>query len=404
MLRDETPRDVLVVTWQGGGAVPPALGLARMLAARGHRVRVLAPASFGARVEAAGCEHCPLPPSAELDTTRGRAVEDQWDTYLPSVFLSADVAVAVQAQLDASRTDVVVVDCLMRSAAWTVVAAGVPLVLLVHLSHRFHGTGSLSDEGEWGVAWQYDRVDAALAAVGRAPVGRVDSAMSVALASRSAAALVVQPREFDDWPDPPANVHHVGALTEEPPTPGADPTEGLWPAEDRRPLVVVSLGTTYMHQEDVLGRVLRALAGLDVRALLLTGHELRPDEVLAPPDARVLAHLPHSLLLPRAALVVTHGGMGTVVAALAAGVPTLCLPLGRDQTHNAHRVAELDAGLVLDRDAGVDEIRTAARALLGPSRQREAAWRLAQALRGYDPEHAADLVEASIVASQRRPA
>ncbi|BEL03451.1 hypothetical protein Q0Z83_016420 [Actinoplanes sichuanensis] len=46
--------DVLIVTWDGGGAVAPALGIASELRDRGHRVRVLGHPSMRARIEAHG--------------------------------------------------------------------------------------------------------------------------------------------------------------------------------------------------------------------------------------------------------------------------------------------------------------------------------------------------------------
>ena len=61
------------------------------------------------------------------------------------------------------------------------------------------------------------------------------------------------------------------------------------------------------------------------------------------------AYIPHRALLPHAQLVVTHGGIGTIMAAFDAGVPLVCLPLGRGQPGNAARVAELGAGVALDR-------------------------------------------------------
>ncbi|MEA2311499.1 MAG: hypothetical protein QOE28_1467, partial [Solirubrobacteraceae bacterium] len=84
MARARAPRSVasmkvVIVTWQGGGATPPAFGLARLLSGRGHAVRMLAPRAFALRVRAAGALHRPLPPEAEFDPARGRQVEDQPD-------------------------------------------------------------------------------------------------------------------------------------------------------------------------------------------------------------------------------------------------------------------------------------------------------------------------------------
>ncbi|MFI5004995.1 MAG: glycosyltransferase [Solirubrobacterales bacterium] len=85
-------------------------------------------------------------------------------------------------------------------------------------------------------------------------------------------------------------------------------------------------------------------------------------------------------MLPRASLVVTHAGLGTVMAALAHGVPLVCMPMGRDQDANARRVEALGAGLALPVDAGVPEIGQAIAGVLPTPSYRDAARRLQRAL------------------------
>jgi len=69
----------------------------------------------------------------------------------------------------------------------------------------------------------------------------------VALIRRAGAAIVVVPCEFDDWPEPPANVVHVGRLTDDLSDLAWD---SPWAADDERPLVVVTLGTAYALGRD----------------------------------------------------------------------------------------------------------------------------------------------------------
>src|SRR5205814_8805672 len=71
------------------------------------------------------------------------------------------------------------------------------------------------------------------------------------------------------------------------------------------------------------------------------------------------AYAPHSAVLPRAALVVTHAGTGTLMAAGAYGVPSVCTLLGRDQPCNAARAVELGIALALAPDADSEQIRSA---------------------------------------------
>jgi len=88
--------------------------------------------------------------------------------------------------------------------------------------------------------------------------------------------------------------------------------------------------------------------------------------------------------------VITHAGLGTVMTALAHGVPLLCVPLGRDQFFNAARVEALGAGRTIGADADADTIGQAIRALLRDETARAAAKRMADAISVYrngDGEH-----------------
>jgi UDP:flavonoid glycosyltransferase YjiC (YdhE family) len=389
--------DVLVVTWQGGGATNQALGLVRLLADRGHRVRVLAPSLVADRVAAVGGEHRPFRADLEFDPTAGRAMEEQWTTYLPMMFWGAPPAEVVRDELAARPADVVVVDQLLRSAAWWVTRHGPPLVVLAHMAHRYHGVVVDPGSDVWGVRWQYDRVADAFAAAGAdgpPSVPEPIESMTVSLARAAAATVVALPPEIDPWPDAPATVTHVGLLREEV-TPGRDPLAGLWPVDDRRALVVVSLGTTYMHQEDPLRRLGAALSTLDLRVLVLTGNELGPDEVGSTfGDAtRVLGYVPHASVLPGATLIVTHAGVGTMLEAMTAGVPAAYLPLGRDQHDNAALGEELGAGVEIADGVEGAELTALLTAAMTSTELRDSTAALARRLSAHDPGRAVLAVE-----------
>jgi UDP:flavonoid glycosyltransferase YjiC (YdhE family) len=78
--------------------------------------------------------------------------------------------------------------------------------------------------------------------------------------------------------------------------------------------------------------------------------------------------------------VLTHGGHGTVMKALAAGVPLVVAPLGRDQPDNAARVVHAGAGLWVSKKAGVPALRDAIARTLDEPRYRAAARRMAATL------------------------
>ena len=89
---------------------------------------------------------------------------------------------------------------------------------------------------------------------------------------------------------------------------------------------------------------------------------------------------PHAAVLPHTAAVVTHGGHGTVMKALAAGVPMVVMPMGRDQPENATRVLAAGAGVRIKQSASPEKIAAAVREVLGDESYRAAAQRLAAAI------------------------
>jgi UDP:flavonoid glycosyltransferase YjiC (YdhE family) len=98
----------------------------------------------------------------------------------------------------------------------------------------------------------------------------------------------------------------------------------------------------------------------------------------------------HEHVLPQMSAVVCHGGLSTITAALAHGVPVLCIPQGRDQPGNAEQVAASGAGRSLPQDATAADIADALFLVLNDGATRAAA----QAFAAQDSgAHATDLVE-----------
>jgi UDP:flavonoid glycosyltransferase YjiC (YdhE family) len=145
----------------------------------------------------------------------------------------------------------------------------------------------------------------------------------------------------------PADTAYVGPdIPAGPPTPSAPP---WWADLDDRPVVYVTLGTVFpMESGDLFNRLLAGLGSLPVQVVATVGPDLDPAELgPQPPHVHVEPWLPHELVLPRASLVVSHGGSGTVMGAIAHGVPQVVVPLGADQMLNAARVESLGIGSVL---------------------------------------------------------
>jgi UDP:flavonoid glycosyltransferase YjiC (YdhE family) len=155
-----------------------------------------------------------------------------------------------------------------------------------------------------------------------------------------------------------------------------------WPAGNRDPIVLVAFSSTFQNQGAVLRRIVAALAELPVRAIVTLGDVLDQDEVKSKGAAAVVRSAPHRVILENASLMITHCGHGSTMKALAAGVPLLCMPMGRDQNDTAARVVHKRAGLRLSPRASVASIRCAVRRLLDDNQYRRNAQRFSETLDG----------------------
>ncbi len=206
-----------------------------------------------------------------------------------------------------------------------------------------------------------------------------------------------------DWPD---HVHVVGPVMWEPPFGDVEIPAGP------EPLVLVAPSTAQDPAQELLRAALEGLAGGAVRVLATTNHRPLPAPAAVrsfpsgdrrgrsgrPPaaDWSLVNWLSYSRTIPHASLVVCHAGHGTLVRALACGVPVLAVPHSGDMGENAARLSWSGAGVRLPwRLLGPRTLRLAVERALDPSggytaRAREfAAW--AQANDG--PTRAAELIE-----------
>ncbi len=173
-------------------------------------------------------------------------------------------------------------------------------------------------------------------------------------------------------------LHHIPRVQPMRPVAYAgDPVDALpsvLAADDSRPLVYVTLGTVF-HDQALMRTVLAAMGGLDVRVLATTGSAGAVTALGGQAaDVTVAAFVPQTHVLPHAALVVSHGGSGTVLATLARALPQLCLPQAADQFRNTAGVVRSGAGLGLSpHEVDVGTIATAAGRLLAEPHWRSAA-------------------------------
>jgi MGT family glycosyltransferase len=189
-------------------------------------------------------------------------------------------------------------------------------------------------------------IDDARAARGLGPLG---CSINAALGRLPLYQVLSVPELDHHRTDLPPSVRYVGACLWHPPEPpGTQQTLDALPAT--RPWVHVTEGTSRFADPFLLRAAAEGLAGGPWEAILTTGRGLDAEQtarVRKAANVHVMPWLSHDVLLPRCAAVVTTGGMGTVMAALRAGVPLVVVPTGWDKPANARRVEATGVGVAL---------------------------------------------------------
>lgn len=208
------------------------------------------------------------------------------------------------------------------------------------------------------------------------------------------------PPSYRDPADPlPPTAHHI-----RPRPPGGTPASWSPPPGDR-PLVYFTLGTIFnVEAGDLYTRVLAGLRELPINVVVTVGRDLDPAELgPQPANIRVERFVPQAEILPHCAAVVSHGGSGSVIGALAHGLPALLIPMGADQPLNGARCAALGVARLLDPlTATPQQVREAVAAVLGQPAYRRTAEKLRDEIAALPgPESAVPLLER--LAAERRP-
>ena len=393
--------------------MPPTLAIARALVGRGHSVRVLAPPSLRPGVEAAGCKfvayarapvHRERRASAVLGRARAALVPPEVIRAAPARAFADDLV----DEIEREPADVLVIDFMLAGTIAAAERAGLPTTALMHTLYCLpapgrppFGPGLVPGRGP-GTRLR----DRALAVVARGAQGRRLRDLNAArrrlgLARVASAAdqlarvdrLLVLTSEAFDLPvsSLPGNVRYVGAQFDDRAV-GADVDFASFRA-GASPFVVMSLSTRFALPK-VAQRVLDALGTLPVQGLITLGHAPGANGLRLPPNVSATRFVPHSAVLPRTSLMITHAGLGTVMAASAHGVPLLCIPLKNDQFENAARVVAAGVGLRMRKHATSRALARTIREMLDEPRFGEAAQCLAAKLASERRGRAVEELEA----------
>ncbi len=408
-----TTMRALFTTYEGGGHVPPALTVASRLQARGAEVLFVSDEATRPAAEQAGLTFRPWrrAPNRRAAAQADDPLED-WRARTPLGVVrqvcdavmcrpAGDYGRDTLALIEAFRPDVIVTQELLFGVMAAAEVARLPLVLLTGNLWCFptrddlppFGPGFAPARGQGDQ--QRDRITreviGRLYDVGRQDLNAGRAALDLPPLRRTldqlrvAKTILIGASEAFDFGrrPPPAPFRYAGPLIS---VPEWVRDTSLEPASsDDRPLVLVSFSTTYQNQAAVIRRCVKALSMLPVRGIVTLGPALPVGDVAGADNVEVLASASHDQIVPRCALVIGHGGHGTVLRPLMHGVPVICLPMGRDQPENAARIAARGAGLTLSRHSGWRTIRRAVQTVLSqPAFARAAAGLGAQIARDVD--------------------
>lgn len=352
--------NIVFVTWDGGGNLPPALGVAAELQRRGDTVRMLGHEQQRTKVEGAGLRFEPYRHARRSFSSTTAKPGIRWVTAMSSLVRDRSLGADLIDLVAREPFDLAVVDCALPKVLDAAQQAGLRRVVLVH---SFLANGALSMDKRGGL------------------VARLRGSRSLTPRGGADLVLVATLRRLD--PDGhkqfTTDVRYTGPVWQSPPRPATPPTE--------QPRLLVSLSTCWFPgQEQVLQNILDAVAALPVTAIVTTGPAVSPDALRAPANAELHQYVPHANILPTVSMVVGHGGHATTTAALAHNLPVVVLPLLKimDQRAIGQALQDAGAGRLLAKRSTPEQIRSTIHDLLGDDRARRAAAQLGAEIRQRD--------------------
>jgi MGT family glycosyltransferase len=352
---------ILVNTCHGSGHAFPPVPTAIALRDRGHEVVFRAASGSVDAISRLGIEAAPIDPRIEaipLEDWRARTPIGALIAACETFSRRAHYEIPdLQAAIEAERPDLIWVDSNAVGAAVAAEASGIPWAHFMPYPHPHPARGvpsfgpGFAPSNSVASRLRDGGLDAFKRVAFRPFVRDVNSHRQAlglpVLSSLEDLALVAplliqfsaEPFEYQrEWPH---NVRLVGPALWEPPA-----REPEWLASEDRPIVLVTASTEFQDDAKLIRVALEAFAGRPC-AVIATSAAHDPGDFQVPANARIERFLPHGPIMRRAAVVVSHGGMGTTQKALSAGVPVCTVPFMRDQFEVARRAEHCGGGTIL---------------------------------------------------------
>ncbi len=408
------------------GDLFPTIGLAKAMAERGHAVRLATTSAYASLVEDEGLPFVPAGPRfgpeefagdpAILDGRQGgyagflhlfRTVVFpnliSWVEDLRGSLEDADLLVShptvLASPIAAELTKT-------RWATFSVFPGLIPSEHTLPSATRVRlpegPVGRAMCRGAWRTArWNIRRsfdpaVDAARLAVG---LPRTRDALFLPINSGNSYLVGASPRVVHAPPDWPPNVQLTGFFAWDAPR-SYSPPAGLHEFFDAgpAPILITLGGSSAVDPQQFYPNAVQATRRLGHRALVLSGPTPEPIRFDSSPDAYVLPFAPLSQTAPRCLAAIHHGGIGTTLGLLAAGLPQVIVPRGFDQPQTALRMSRLGVATITPWDrASAPALERDLAKLLGTDGYRHRASTIATRLaQEHGLENAADAIEQAL--------
>ncbi|MBL9161135.1 MAG: glycosyltransferase [Planctomycetaceae bacterium] len=377
------------------GDVLPMVGLGAAVRARGHRVSVIVNPYFQSVVEGAGLEMLPLGTADEyrelmqhpdlwhpqrgltLVLTRGAAhYLDEVYALLESQVTPGETVLAAHGLDMASRIYHERHDVPLATVHFAPMA-----LTTVHETSRYMGVPNMATWPRWakrGVFWAADKwkIDPLIAPA----VNKLRARHGLPAVARIFTQYNNSPQLvlglFPDWfgpmqPDWPAHTALVGFPLWDPPAEQQLSAEVDAFLNAGEPPIVFAPGSANVQATDFFQTAADVCVQLGRRGVLMTKY---PDQLplQLPANVRHFGFVPFSQLLPRAAALVHHGGIGTCAQGLACALPQVVMPMAYDQLDNGTRLSRLGVGAIVPEEKfKATRVAATLGALLGSDEVRE---------------------------------
>jgi len=353
------------------GDVHPIIGLGAAMRARGHQATVLTNPHFQSLVESVGLEFLPIGTTQEYDELAHH--QDLWHPFRgPTIVMRTCLQKALRPVYECLESlyrpgeTLLVAHVLDMASRIFQEKHGAPMAS-VHLApvglRSFHESPQMFGMfmADWLPPWfrrgQYWLADKVIDRLMAPEINQLRQEQGLSPVSGILREWCFSPQLvlgfFPEWfaapqPDWPANTHLTGFPLWDQSETMEMPDDVLQFLDEGESPVVFAPGSAMTEGEDFFEAAVEACQRLQRRGILLTKY---PDQLPKnlPTDVRHFSFVPFSQLLPRAAALVHHGGIGTSAQALAAGVPQVVMPMAFDQLDNATRLKRLGVADLIRR-------------------------------------------------------